>query len=126
MVRRKIKRKSSKRRQTHRRSTNLTQALQRLKKLKANEQRHAISMANDTFIRHLCKELKMLRHVQLTPKKRQALRKHRKSLQKLINSRTSMAKRRHILTQKEGGILSGILSAIPFVGPVLDLITGHH
>lgn len=122
MAGRKTQRKSSKRRQAHHRTPNFSQAVKRLKKLKVKEQRQAIAMANDTFIRHLCRELKMLRHIKLTPKKRQALQKHRKKLQRLINSRTAMSKRRHILTQKGGGLLKSILSAIPIVGSVVDLI----
>ena len=122
MSKRKTQRKSSKRRQVYRRAPNFSQALKRLKKLKSNEQRKALSMANDTFIRHLCKELKMLRHAKLTTKKRRALQKHKKNLRHLVNNRTTMTKRRQILTQKGGGILKGILSAIPLVGTVLDLV----
>ena len=122
MAGRKTQRKSSKRRQANRRTPNFSQAVKRLKKLKAKEQRQAISMANDTFIRHLCRELKILRHIKLTPKKRQALRKHKKKLQRLIKCHTAMSKRRHILTQKGGGFLKSILSAIPIVGTVVDLI----
>ena len=124
MAKRKSQRKRSKQRHTYRRTSNFTQALKRLRKLKSNEQRQAIGMANDAFIRHLCKELQLLKHAKLTGKKRQALRKHRKQLQRLISNRTSMNKRRHILSQKGGGILRGILSAIPIVGGLYDLISG--
>jgi len=121
MVRRKTKAKRSKQRRS-RHSSNFSNAIRRLKKLKANDQREDIKMANDTFIRQFCKELKLLRRVKLSPKKRQALKKHKKQLQRLINARTSTTKRRHILTQKGGGILKSILSSIPLVGNVVDLI----
>ena len=121
MAKRRTQRKTSKRRQ-HRRSSNFSVALKRLKKLKPNEQRQAIHMANDKFIRKLCNELKVLKHAKLPPKRKKALQKHKKKLRQLINARTSVSKRRHILTQKGGGILKGILSAIPIVGTIADLI----
>lgn len=121
MIRRKTKAKRSKQRH-NRSSSNFSNAIRKLKKLKANDQREAIKMANDTFIRQFCQEIKLLKRAKLSPKKRKALKKHKKQLQRLVNARTSASKQRHILTQKGGGILKSILSSIPIVGSVIDLI----
>ena len=120
MARRKTHRKKSSRRGKS--SSNFSHAIKRLKKLRAKEQHEAIGMANNKFIRQLCKEVKKLKHAKLSPKGAKALRKHRKQLRQLLNSRTGMSKRRRILSQRGGGILKTILRYVPIVGPFVDMI----
>ena len=108
-----------KRRKSSSSHKNFSQALQRLKKLKASEQHQAMSMANNAFIRQFCKSLKKMKHVKLSGKKSSALRKHKKQIRQLINARTAMSKRRQILSQKGSGLLKNLLSIFPGVGPVL-------
>lgn len=109
-------------RQRKAKSSNFIVALKRLKKLNASERNQAMSMANATFIRQFCEQLKKLRRAKLTPKKRKIFQKNKKLLQQLVNKRTSISKRRRLLTQSGGGILKNILSAIPIVGTVIKII----
>ena len=98
------------------------QSLLRLKKLNKNDRTKAISMANNHFIRQLCQHVKKLKRAKVSAKAKKNLKKHRKSLRSLINKRTSMTKRRQLLTQRGGGILDSILSSIPIVGSIYDVI----
>lgn len=118
---RKIKGKSS-RRKSKKATSKFANAIRRLKGLKASDQHQALSMANITFIRQFCKMIKKLKHAKLSPKHKTALKKHKKKIRKLLNSRTGMSKRRQMLTQGGGGFLKSLLSAIPVVGTVVDLI----
>ena len=102
--------------------SNFSHALRRLKKLKASEQQQAMKMANASFIRQFCKVLKKLKHRKLSAKKRRALQKYKKELRQLINAKATISKQRRLLTQKGGGILKSILSAIPVVGNILSVI----
>ena len=120
MARRKTARKASRRGKAM--SSSFILAVKRLKKLKASERSQAMSMANATFIRQFCEQLKKLRHAKLAPKKRKILQKNKKLLQQLVNKRTSLSKRRRILTQSGGGFLKNILSYIPIVGTVMKII----
>ena len=118
------RRKTSQRAGTpKKKKSHFIQSLLRLKKLKAGERSQAISMANDRFIRQLCQHVKKLKYAKLSPKARKSLRKHQKSLRSLVHKRTSMSKRRKILMQRGGGILGNILSSIPIVGSVFDILT---
>lgn len=114
MARQKANRKKS--------SKNFANALRRLKKLNAKEQHQAIGMANNSFIQHLCKQLKTLKHAKLTPKAKKDLSKHKKSLRHLLSPSIGLSKRRRMLTQGGGGLLKTILRHIPIVGTVLDVI----
>lgn len=114
MARRKANRKKS--------SKNFANALRRLKKLNARDQHQAIGMANNTFIRQLCTQLKKLKHAKLTPKSKKELRKHKKRLRQLLSPRIGMSKRRRLLTQGGGGFLKAILRQIPVLGTVIDVI----
>ena len=117
------RRKKALRRQRSKKTSrsNFAHALRRLKSLKPSEQRQAMSMANNSFIRLFCKELNKLKHAKLPRKSREVLRKHRKQLRQLMRSK-SMSKRRHILTQKGGGFLKDVLLKIPIVGNILQAI----
>ena len=97
-------------------------SLLRLKKLRKNDRIRAISMANNHFIRRLCQHVKKLKRAKLSSVNRRKLQKHRKNLRSLVNKRTSMSKRRQILTQRGGGILDTIVSAIPIVGSIYKII----
>ena len=74
-----------------------------------------MKMANASFIRQFCKVLKKLKHAKLSPKKRRTLQKYKKELRQLINAKATISKQRRLLTQKGGGIIKSILSAIPVV-----------
>ena len=116
------RRKTQRRREKKVSHSKFSNALRRLKSLKPSQQQQAMNMANASFIRQFCKELKKLRRVKLSAKKRRALQKYRKELRQLINAKTTLTKRRRILSQKGGGILKSLLSALPVVGTVLSII----
>jgi hypothetical protein len=105
-----------------RKSSSFEKALLRLKKLKSSDQHHAMSMANNAFIRQFCKRLKTLKHAKLSPKNRRVLKKHKKQLRQLINPRIGISKRRQLLSQKGSGFLRTALKFVPIVGPILDFI----
>ncbi len=98
------------------------QSLLRLKQLKKHDRRQAISMANNHFIRQLCQHVKKLKRAKVSSKAKKNLQRHRSGLKTLLNKRTTMTKRRAMLTQRGGGILDTILSSIPVVGTVYDII----
>lgn len=126
MARRRNQRKATSRRRRHggkkSSSSNFSHALRRLKKLKASDQHQAMKMANAAFIRQFCNHLKKLKHTKVSSKSRKVLRKHKSQLRKLINGRTSLSKRRHMLSQNGGGFLKDILNQIPIVNTVLQII----
>ena len=137
MVRRRIVRKKSSYRRRHRRSrkpkrrhhrraskssNKFMTALRKLKKMKRNEQSQAISMANNTFIKQFVGHLRKMRRAKLSTKSKRALKKHKKSLRKLISARTGMSKRRKMLSQKGGGFLNDLLKSIPVVGTIVNAI----
>ena len=69
--------------------------------------------------------LKKLKHAKLSPKKRRTLQKYKKELRQLINAKATISKQRRLLTQKGGGIIKSILSAIPVVGNILHVIDNY-
>ena len=83
-------------------NSDFIQTLHRLKKLKKKDRCRAISMANDHFIRQLCQHVKKLRCAKLSTKAKKELWKYRKTFRALANKRTSMSKRRKLLTQHGG------------------------
>ena len=103
--RRKVK--ASKRGKSH-----FASAIYRLKKLPKRRQVQAIGMANDKFIRQFCSRVKKLRHAKLSPKAASSLKRHRKQLRSLANTRVSVKRKRQILTQRGGGIFSAILGSL--------------
>ena len=123
MARRKSQRKKkSSRRKRNASLSNFSRALLRLKKMNANRQHEAMSMANAAFIRQFCKQLKKLKYAKLPAKSKKILRKHRKEVKKLLSARTGLSKRRKMLTQSGGGFLKALLSSIPIVGTVMNLV----
>lgn len=99
-----------------------TSALRRLKKLNATQQRQAIKLANNAFIRQFCNQIKQLKHVKLSPKVRSKFRKHKKNIRKLLHKSTSMESRRKLLSQKGGGFLKNLLTSIPIIGDIVSAI----
>ena len=87
-------------------------AILRLKKLPKRHQVQAIGMANDRFIRSLCTHVKKLKHAKLPARSAASLRRHRKQLRTLMNSRVSLKRKRQILTQRGGGVFSSILGSL--------------
>ena len=93
--------------------------LQRLKKLKAKQRRQAIEVANAKFIRDFVSQVKKLRRTtKLRPDLRRKLKRHTKSLKKLINSRTGLDSKRQLMSQR-GGFLPLLLAALPAVGSIV-------
>lgn len=121
MTRRKATHKPS-RRQRRGMTSSFILALKRLKKLKASERSQAMNMANATFIRQFCEQLRKLKRAKLSPTNRKIFQQNKKLLQQLANKRTTLSKRRRMLSQSGGGILKSILSAIPIVGTVMRVI----
>lgn len=105
-----------------RRSTAFSRALIRLKKLRAPQQRQAMSMANNAFIRQFVNHVKKLKHKKLPLRTAKTFRKHRKQIRRLVNPRTSMLKRRALLTQRGGGMLFDFLKSLPVVGDAINLV----
>ena len=117
-----VKRKNNRKKSRRNKLSKFFNALQRLKKLNAKDQHEAISMANNTFIRQFCKQLKKLKHAKITPTGKKALRKHKTRLRQLLKPNIGFSKRRRILTQGGGGFLKTILRFIPFIGPFANLL----
>ena len=119
MAKRKTHRKKKSRAKKSSRS-NFSNALCQLKRLKGNQQRQAMSMANDTFIRQFCSSVKKLKYAKLPPKLESKLRRYRKKLRMLTNSKTSLSKKRKTLSQRGGGpFLSLLAASLPVLGPIV-------
>ena len=112
----------SKRRTTS--SSKFRRAVMRLRSLKRNQQSQAIGMANDSFIRQMCSQIKKLRYKKLKGRNTKALKRHSKTLRKLVNSKTSISSKRKILSQRGGifPLLTPILMAA--AGPALGGLAG--
>ena len=119
MARRKVSRKMRRKSGV---SSKYEHALRQLKKLKAPQQRQALSMANGAFIRQFVNHLKKLKHGKLSPAARKAFKKHKKAVRRLVSSKTSMSKRRAILSQKGKGALFDFIKSIPIIGDGIQLI----
>ena len=118
--RRQTKRKNVKRRNKRSKKTcksSFTKALRQLKRLKGNEQRQAMTMANDGFIRQFCSRVKKLKRAKLSPKLSSKLRRHRKKLRMLTNNRTSIKRKRKALSQR-GGIFPLLMAALPAIASI--------
>jgi len=116
------RRKASRRSKSHKKTNNFIRSLLRLKKLNRSDRTKAISMANNQFINKLCQHVKKLKRATVPLKVKKNLRKHGRGLRTLLNKRTSTTKRRALLTQRGGGILDSILSSIPVIGSIYDII----
>ena len=98
--------------------------MKRLKQMNSNQQRQALTMANDAFIRQLSNQVKKLRHINLNAPLRKKVQRQKKKLQKLVLPKTSIRTKRKMLTQR-GGFLPLLISALPAVGAMVgNIIAG--
>lgn len=99
-------------------------AIQKLKQMNLKQQRQALMMSNDTFIRQLCAKVKKLRHQPMSASLKKRMQKQKKKLQKFVLPKTSATMRRKMLTQR-GGFLPLLISALPAVGALVgNIIAG--
>ena len=97
----------------------------RLKKLSRGAQVQAMSVANNRFIRDFVTHVKRLRHQKLSPKQQKVIQRHKLKLRKLVNRRTKLSSKRHLLSQK-GGFLPALIPLIAAAaGPVVAAIVGQ-
>lgn len=96
-------------------------ALKRLKGMKSNQQREALKMSNNAFIRQMCAHVKKLRHASVPAKLKKRMLHQKKNLRKLILPTTSMQVKRKMLTQR-GGFLPLIMAALPVLGSMVGNI----
>ena len=124
MARRKAQRKNKrgKKRGMKSRVNNFSRAICQLKQMKANDQREAMSMANNAFIRQFCSNVKKLKHAKLTPKLEGKLRRHKAKLRMLANNKTGIKRKRKVLSQR-GGILPLLMAALPALAGITSAIT---
>ena len=91
-------------------------AIKKLHRLKANQQRAAVSGASKEFLDDISKTLRRLKTVPhiLSAKHKNTLKRHRQKLRRLVHAKTPTNTKRRILMQKGGfiSILVPILSAI--------------
>ena len=99
-----------------RRSSKLLSALLRLRKLPPSEQQRQLQLANSKFILDLCTAARKARFVNAKPAIRKKVRHHRKTIRKFLNRRTSVHKKKQLLTQR-GGIA-------PFLIPLIVAAIG--
>ena len=118
---RRVRRRRTKKRQRKRRTQRggkFNVILKRLRKLNPFQRRSAIQVANDKFIRHFVSQVKKLKRATgLQPSLRTKLKRHTKALRKLTNRRTSMKRKRKMLSQR-GGFLPLLLAALPAIGSI--------
>ena len=127
MAKRHVSRKRG--RKINKSSAKFRTALMRLRKLKPHHQCEAMKMANNGFIRQMCTHIKKLRHRKFSKKQTKGLKRHAAKLKTLANSKVSIAKKRHILSQR-GGLIPMvaplIMSAIaPVVRGIASVIRGN-
>ena len=96
---------------TMKRRSKFVKALIRLRKLPLAEQRRQLQLANGRFIKDCCAATRKARYAKVSPSLRKRLKRHRKALHTFVNPRTSLRKKKQVLTQR-GGIL-------PFLIPLL-------
>ena len=89
------------------------QALARLRRMTPVKQREAVWGASNVFVNDVVNFMKKIRHKGhlVKPSHRKILKRHRLKLRKLVHPKTSMHRKRMILSQK-GGFLSILLPII--------------
>lgn len=95
-------------------------AITHLAKLNRGAQRDVVKHASNEFIRDFGNAMHKLRrkpHLVVNQRYRQLLRRNKLKLRKLANKRISVAKKRMILNQKGGFVLSAVL--IPIIASVI-------
>ena len=113
-----------KRRRSAKKPNKFQIAMKKLKQMNSNQQRQVLSMANTTFIKQMCAQVKKLRHAPLSTALKKRMKQQKKNLNKLVLPRTSIHVKRKMLTQR-GGFLPLLISALPAVGAMLgNIISG--
>ena len=97
--------------------------LEKLKSLKSSHKCQAVAMANNAFIRKLCAEVRKLRYKNVNANTKKKIDKNRAMLRKIINPRTTLERKRYLLSQK-GGILPLIPILLSALGPALGGVSG--
>ena len=97
-------------------------AIRQMRLLKPPQQLQAMKVANDKFIKHMCREVRKLKHKQLSKPLQVRMQKNAKKIRKLISPRTSMRVKRRLVTQR-GGFLPLVLGAL--AGNVLGSLFGR-
>lgn len=104
--------------------TKFQTALIRLRKLPRGKQQQAISTANNKFINQFCSNVKRLKYAKLNARQQKLVRKQRNNLQALVKKRTSIQRKRRILSQR-GGFLPFLLPLITsIVAPAVGAAIG--
>ena len=104
--------------------TKFQNALLHLKRLPKRKQQQAISIANNKFINQLCSHVKRLKYAKLNARQQKLVRKQRSNLQTLVNKRTSIQRKRQLLSQR-GGFLPFLIPLIAsVVAPALGAVIG--
>ena len=115
-------RQAKKKRQSKGNKFNLV--MKRLKGMKLGQQRQALQMSNDVFIRQMCAQVKKLRHASLPGTLKKRMQRQKKNLRKFVLPRTSVRVKRKMLTQR-GGLLPLLVAALPAVGAMVgNIIAG--
>ena len=107
------------------------EAIKRLHRMKPKSRNAAIAGSSNQFIRDFSNVMQKIRkHPQLvSAKHKNKLRRHKRKLRQIVNSRTPIHVKRRLLTQKGGFIISSILvpliaAAIGAVGSVAGSAVG--
>ena len=112
---RRKKRSGGKKRQTRKVAVKrqFKQALARLRRMTPVKQREAILGSSSRFINDITNFMKKIRHKAhlVKPSHRRILKRHKKKLQKLVHPKTTVRRKRLILSQK-GGFISILLPII--------------
>ena len=104
------KKPPKKQRSNKRQPSKLVKTLKRLSKLPVAQQQRQLRLANHKFIKDLCSATQKVRYAKfnVAPTLRKKLNRHRHHLRTLVSRRTSLQKKRQLLTQR-GGIVPALI-----------------
>ena len=93
-------------------------ALKKLSKLHVSEQQRQLRFANQKFINDLCAATRKVRYakVKLSPSLGKKLKRQQQHLRSLASRRTSVKKKRQLLTQRNGIVLAMIPIIVAALG----------
>lgn len=113
MAKRKSKRASGKHIKKLAVKSKFLHAARRLRQMKANAQKQTIANASNEFVRDVSSVMGRLRKRPdlVSSKHRKVIRRHRGKLQRLVNKKTSLQKKRKIL-MSSGGIFPALIPII--------------
>ena len=99
--------------------------IKQLQRLDAPQQRQAIEIASDNFIRDFWIHVKKLKRAHgLKQSLKRKLKRNRVALRKLTNKNVSLKCKRQMLAQR-GGFLPLLLAALPAIGSIAGGIISH-